>query len=86
MEALTALEFKQEGEGKGLISACASPESQEGFPGSEFSNLNLQRRYSHLSSANSIIGWLNVFNAELSPKRYWRGLRSQEVGKEGDYT
>ena len=28
--------------------------------------------------------WLNVFNAELSPKRYWRGPRSQEVGEEGD--
>ena len=27
-------------------------------------------------------------NAELSPMRYWRGPRSQEVGgeKEGDYT
>ena len=25
--------------------------------------------------------WLNVFNAELSPKRYWRGPRSPEVGK-----
>ena len=25
--------------------------------------------------------WLNWFNAELSPKRYWLGLRSKEVGK-----
>ena len=31
-------------------------------------------------------GWLNLFNAELSPKRYWWGPRSQEVGEEGDYT
>ena len=31
-------------------------------------------------------GWLNLFNAELSPKRYWRGPRSQELGEEGDYT
>ena len=29
--------------------------------------------------------WLNLFKAELSPKRYWRGLRPQVVGKEGDY-
>ena len=27
----------------------------------------------------------NLFNAELSPKRYWRGPRSQEVGGEEDY-
>ena len=26
--------------------------------------------------------WLNLFNAELSPKRYWRGPRSQEMGGE----
>ena len=31
-------------------------------------------------------GWLNVFNAELSPKRYWRGPGSQEVREEGDLT
>ena len=30
--------------------------------------------------------WLDLFNAELSPKRYWRGPGSQEVGEEGDYT
>ena len=34
----------------------------------------------------SEIGWLKGFNAELSPKRYWRGPRSQEVGEEGDYS
>ena len=28
-----------------------------------------------------LVGWLNVFNAELSPERSWRGPRSQEVGK-----
>ena len=27
-----------------------------------------------------------VLNSELSPKMYWWGLRSQEVGEEGDYT
>ena len=32
------------------------------------------------------IGWLNLFNAELSPKRHWWGVRSQEVGEEGDCT
>ena len=31
--------------------------------------------------------WLNWFNAEFSPKRFWRGPRSQEVGEEGgDYS
>ena len=29
---------------------------------------------------------LNLFNAELCPKRYWCGRRSQEVGEEGGYT
>ena len=29
---------------------------------------------------------LNVFNAKLSPKRYWRGPRSQEAREEGDCT
>ena len=33
------------------------------------------------------VGLLNLFlNAELSPKRYWLGLRSQEVGEEGHKT
>ena len=27
-----------------------------------------------------LVGWLNWFNVELSPKRYWRGPKSQEVG------
>ena len=26
-----------------------------------------------------LVGWLSLFNAELSQKRYWRGSRSQEV-------
>ena len=30
--------------------------------------------------------WLDLFNAELSPKRCWRGPRSQEVGEEWDCT
>ena len=30
--------------------------------------------------------WLDVLNAELFPKRYWRGSKPQEVGEEGDYT
>ena len=32
---------------------------------------------------NVLFGWLDLFNAELSPKRQWRELRSQEVGEEG---
>ena len=28
--------------------------------------------------------WLNLFNAELSQKRYWMGPRSQEVREEGE--
>ena len=38
----------------------------------------------HLPVLPSLVGWLNGFNAELSLKRYWRGQRSQDVGKEGD--
>ena len=30
--------------------------------------------------------WLNVFDADLSPERYWRGTRIPKSGKEGDYT
>ena len=33
-----------------------------------------------------MVSWLNWFNAELSPKKYWWGPRSQEVGEEGGYT
>ena len=33
-----------------------------------------------------LVGWLNVSNAELSPKRYLQRSRSQEVGEEADYT
>ena len=33
----------------------------------------------------SLVGWLNLLNPESSPKRFWRGPRSQEVGEEGDY-
>ena len=29
------------------------------------------------------MSWLTPVNAELSPKRYWRGPRSQEAGEEG---
>ena len=32
-----------------------------------------------------MVGWLNSFNAELSPTRYWRGPISQDVGEERDY-
>ena len=28
--------------------------------------------------------FFNLFNAELSPKRYWQGPRSHNVGEEGD--
>ena len=33
------------------------------------------------SILGSIAGWLDLFNAELSPKRYWRGPKSQETGE-----
>ena len=33
-----------------------------------------------------LVVWCNLFNAELSPKKFWRGPRSQETGKEGDCT
>ena len=38
------------------------------------------------SSTAGWFGWLNLLNAELSPKRYWMGPTSQEVEEEGDYT
>ena len=40
----------------------------------------------HSLAATWLVGWLNSFNTELSPKRYWRGPRSREVGEEGDFT
>ena len=33
-----------------------------------------------------VFSWLNLFNAELRPKKYWRGLRSHELGEERDCT
>ena len=44
------------------------------------------RRDMRLALVGWLGGWLTWFNAELSPKRYWSGSRSQEVGEEGDYT
>ena len=32
-----------------------------------------------------VLGWLNLFNTELSLKRYWQRTISKEVGEEGDY-
>ena len=33
-----------------------------------------------------LVGWLNLFNTQLPPRRYWRGPRSQEVREGIDYT
>ena len=42
---------------------------------------------SHCVSAwRCFFSWLNLFNAELRPKKYWRGLRSNELGEERDCT
>ena len=38
-----------------------------------------------LCSYLDLVGCLDWCNAELSPKRYWWGPRSQEVGEKGDY-
>ena len=32
-----------------------------------------------VKAARGCVGWLSVFNGELSQKGYWRGPRSQEV-------
>ena len=32
-----------------------------------------------------LLGLVKLFNAELSPMRFWRGSRYQEVGEEKDY-
>ena len=41
----------------------------------------------HLSQCLLVraVRWLRFFNAQLSTKSSWRGPRSQEVGKDGDY-
>ena len=33
-----------------------------------------------------LVGWLSMFNAQLSAKNFGRGPRSQEVWEEGDST
>ena len=42
---------------------------------------NIKTRKAMLSKFSD---WLNLFNGELSLKRYWRGPRFQEVGEEGE--
>ena len=48
--------------------------------------------HTHTQSVNSNVHDTDQYhtsymlNAELSPKRYWRGPRSQEVEEEGEYT
>ena len=37
-------------------------------------------------SSQTVTGWLNSFNAELSSERYWRGPRSQKMREEEEYT
>ena len=46
-------------------------------------NLNLKQKTvtSVLLYHIWLVGWLNFVNDELSPKRYWQGPRSQEVGE-----
>ena len=38
-----------------------------------------------LVKLNMLMVKLNMLNADLSPKRYWWGPRSHEVGEDGDY-
>ena len=38
-----------------------------------------------LKPTQCLVACLNMFSAEVSPKRYWRGPRSQEMGEKGDY-
>ena len=45
-----------------------------------------QFQTAHLQHTEEIPVRLDLSNAELSLKRYWRGPRSQEVGEERDYT
>ena len=64
--------------------------AQRGFAGLRFNSdigateTSTQTLYSLYT--RELVGWMNWFNAELSPKRYWRGPMSQEVGEEGDCT
>ena len=34
----------------------------------------------------ALMGWVSLFDAKPSLKRFWQELRSQEVEEEGDYT
>ena len=36
-----------------------------------------------LSPVRGLVGWLDLFNAQLSPKRLWQVPRCQAVGEEG---
>ena len=36
-----------------------------------------------LSVKYALVGWLNLFNAEMSRKKHWLGPRFEEVGEEG---
>ena len=48
-----------------------------------FPKLFITFRSISLKLKPSCLIWLNVFNADVSPKRYWLGPRSQEgVGRE----
>ena len=44
------------------------------------------RRHWLAENRLSVRDYLNLFNAKLSPKRCSWGLKSQEMGNEGDYT
>ena len=46
----------------------------------------LTRSHTHTHCSLKVLSWLNVFNAELSPKMYWRGPRSQEEGVKRETT
>ena len=59
------------------LSTPLSPASRKPTP-AEPLNWKEERKQRELVSV-----WLTLFNAELSPKRYWRGPRSQEVGGRG---
>ena len=55
------------------LARCVSPSSSSSFSSSSSS-----------SSSSSLVDWQNWFNAELSPKRCWRGAKFKEVGEKGD--
>ena len=52
----------------------------------QISETQLHQHTASIHGNKKLVGKLNLFNTESSPKRYWLRPRSQEVREEGNYT